>query len=93
LRLVLSEYHRSKHEDVCVFILPAAGAHARFGAGFFQEPLSIPSFFHRHLRKQKALVGAVLDQQTVLADLDLSDVPHAPKGRQNGDFILELQQL
>jgi len=93
LRPVLAEYHRCKHEDVCVLILPATGAHTRFGAGFFQEPLSIPSFFHRHLRKQKALVCAVLHQQTVLADLDLSNVQHAPKGRQYGDFIIDLRQL
>jgi hypothetical protein len=83
LRPVLAEYHRCKHEDVCVLILPAARTHTRFGAGFFQEPLSIPSFFHRHLRKQKALVRAVLHQQTVLANLNLSNVQHTPKGRQH----------
>jgi len=93
LRLLLAEYHRGKHEDVRVLILPATGMHARFGAGFFQELLSIPFLFHRHLRKQKALVGAVLHQQTVLANLDLSNVQHAPKRRQHGDFILELHQL
>jgi len=93
LRPVLAEYHRRKHEDVCVLILPATGAHTRFGAGFFQELLSIPFFFHRHLRKQKTLVRAVLHEQTVLANLDLSNVQHAPKGRQHGDFILELRQL
>jgi len=93
LRTVLAEYDRCKHEDVCVLIFPTAGADTRFGAGFFQESLATPSFFHRHLRKQKALVRAVLHQQTVLANLDLADVQHAPKGRQHGDFILELRQL
>jgi hypothetical protein len=83
LRPVLAEYHRCKHEDVCVLILPAAGAHTRLGAGFFQEPLPIPSFFNRHLRKQNALVRTVLHQQTVLANLNLSNVQHTPKGRQH----------
>jgi len=90
---VLAEYHRCKHEDVRALILPAAGAHTRFGASFFQEPLSIPSFFRRHLRKQKALVRAVPHQQPVLANLNLSNVQHAPEGRQHGDFILDLRQL
>jgi len=93
LRHVLAEYQGCKHEDVCVLILPAARAHTRFGAGFVQEPLSIPSFFHRHLRKQKALMRAVLHQQTVLAKLDLSNVQHAPQRRQHRDFIFELRQL
>jgi len=93
LRPVLAEYHRGKHEDVCVLILPTAGVHTCFGAGFSQEPLPIPSFFHRHLRKQKTLVRAVLHQQTVLANLDLSNLQHAPKGRQHGDFIIDLLQL
>jgi hypothetical protein len=93
LRPVLAEYHRCKHEDVCVLILPAIGAHARFGTGFFQEPLSIPFLFHRYLRKQKTLVPAVFHQQTVLANLDLPNVLHPPKGRQHGDFIFELRQL
>jgi len=62
LRLVLAEYHRGKHEDVGVLIFPAVGVHARLGAGFFQKLLSIPFFFHRHLRKQKAFVGAILHQ-------------------------------
>jgi len=93
LRPVLAEYHRGKHENVRVLILPATGAHTRFGAGFVQERLSIPFFFHRYLRKQKALVGAVLHQQTVLANLDLSNIQHAPKGRQYGDLIIDLRQL
>jgi len=93
LRPLFAEYHRCKHEDVGVLILPATGAHTGFGAGFFQEPLSIPSFVHRHLRKQKALVRAVFHQQTVLANLDLPNVQHPPKGRQHGDFIVELRQL
>jgi len=93
LRPVLAEYNRCKHEDVRVLILPAAGEHTRFGAGFFQEGLSIPFFFHRHLRKQKALVRIVLHQQAVLTNFDLSNVQHPPKGRQHGDFILELRQF
>jgi len=93
LRPVLAEHHRGEHEDVRVLILPAAGAHPCFGAGFFQEPLPIPFFFHRHLRKQKALVRAVLHQQTVLAKLDQPNIQHAPKGRQHGDFIIDLRQL
>jgi len=93
LRPVLAEYHRCKHEDVRVLILPAARAHTRFGAGFFQEPLSIPFFFHRHLRKQQALVSAVLHQQTVLANLDLPNVQHPPKGRQHRNFIIDLRQF
>jgi len=67
--------------------------HTSFHAGFFQELLSIPSFVHRHLRKQKALVRAVFHQQTVLANLDLTNVQHAPKGRQHGDFIIDLRQF
>jgi len=93
LRPVLAEYHGSKHEDVCVLILPATGAHTRFGAGFFQKPLSIPFFFHRHLRKQKTLVRVVLHQQTVLANLDLPNVQYTPKRRQHGDFIIDLRQF
>jgi len=87
---VLAEYHRCKHEDVSVLILPAAEAHARLGAGLFQELLSIPFFFHGHLRKQKALECAVLHQQTVLTNHDLLNVEHAAKGRKHGDFIIEL---
>jgi hypothetical protein len=83
LRRVLTEYHRGKHEDVRVLILPAVGAHARFGAGFFQEPLPIPSFFNWNLRKQKALVCAVLHQQTVLTNFDLSNIQHAAKRRKH----------
>jgi len=90
---VFAEDHCCKHEDVCVRILPTAGPHTCFGTGFFQEPLSIPFFFYRHLRKQKALIRAVLHQQTVLANLDLSNVQHTPKRRQHGDFIFELWQL
>jgi len=93
LRPLFAEYNRGKHEDICVLILPAAGMHARFGAGFFQELLSIPFFLDRHLRKHKTLVRAVLHQQTVLANLDLPNVQHAPKGRQHGDFIVDLRQL
>jgi len=93
LRPLFAKYHRGKHEDVCVLILPAAGAHARFGAGFFQKLLSTPFFVHRYLRQQKALVPTVLHQQTVLANLDLSNVQHAPERREHGDFIIDLRQL
>jgi hypothetical protein len=79
LRLLLAEYHRCKHEDVRVLILPAARVHTGFGAGFFQKLLPIPLLFHRHLRKQKALVSAVLHQQTVLPNLDLANVQHSPQ--------------
>jgi len=93
LRLVLAEYYCRKHEDVGVLILPAIGVHARLRARFFQELLSIPFFFHRHLRKQEALMGAVLHQQTVLANFDLSNVQHPAQRREHRNFILELRQL
>jgi len=67
--------------------------HTGLGAGLFQKLLSIPFLFHGHLRKQESLVCAVLHEQPVLADLDLLNVHHTPKGREHGDFVLELRQL
>jgi hypothetical protein len=62
LRLRLAEHYCREHKDVCIVILPAARPHPCFGAGFFQEPLAIPSLFNRDLWEQKAFVHTILHE-------------------------------
>lgn len=87
---MLAEYHGCEHEDVSIFGLPATGSHARLGTGFFKELLPIPPFFDRDLREQKAFMIAVPHEQTVLPNLDLSNIEHAPHGREYRDFVFQL---
>jgi len=89
----VSKHDGGELEDIRVLILPASEAHPRFGAGFFEKPLPVPSFFHRHLRQQDALVRGILHQQAMLADFDLAHVEHAPERREHRDFIFELWQF
>jgi len=93
LRAGLAEHHGSEHKDVCIFVLPALGRHACLGAGFFQERLPVPFLLHRNLGQEKPFIDSVLHEQAVFADLDLSNIAHAPQRRQHRDFVVELAQF
>ena len=83
-----------EEQDLGGRIAPGVG----FQAGFFaaaagEESLFVEAVLGGHLGQEEAATGTAADQDAVLTQLEIVQVAHRPRGRQDGDLDRDVGQL
>src|SRR5882672_3672677 len=76
-----------------VWMFPRFRRQARLTGRLRDEGCAIPAVLHRYLREQQTPCLAELDDESVSAYLDLTDILNAGQWRENRDLDLELRDL